>query len=141
MSDSVTVQAQNNVPDRHHSRPRFRTALVAEDHRDFRELLSLFLERLGYEVVGAADGEQALHLALHTQPNLIVTDLSMPEIDGLEFLRRLRPTLDNRKPCKIVMLTAYDPADYREAAAEAGCDIILSKPLDLERFANIVGAH
>lgn len=141
MSDSVTQQAQPNSFGCRYSRPHIPTALVAEDHPDFRDLLSLILERLGYEVVGAADGEQALHLALHTQPNLIVTDLSMPQIDALEFLRRLRPTLDDRKPCKIVMLTAYDPADYREAAAEAGCDIILSKPLDLERFANIVGAH
>ena len=137
MFDSTTQQTQHNLSGRQPGRPSVPVALVVEDHPDFRDLLSLMLRRLGYTVVDAADGEQALELASNTQPDLIVTDLGLPKVNGLELVQRLH---SDRLRCPVIMLTAYDPADYSDAARKAGCDVLLSKPVDLDQFASVVSS-
>lgn len=140
MFDSATSQTPPNSLGRRPNRPSVPTALIAEDHPDFRDLLSLFLERLGYAVLEAADGEQALQLAVSAQPNLIVTDLGMPVMNGLEFVQRLRPVLPNPNECRVIMLTAFDRQDCAEDALKAGCDAILSKPVDLDQFESLINS-
>jgi CheY-like chemotaxis protein len=134
MFDSATQQ----TPYKSLSRPLIPTALVVEDHPDFRDLLSLILERLGYTVLEAADGGEALRLAATAQPNLIVTDLGLPVMNGFEFVQRLRPVLSNPNECRVIMLTAYDRQDYAEDALNAGCDAIFSKPIDLDQFESLI---
>ena len=140
MFDSTTLQTPYKSHGRRFSRPRNPTALIVEDHPDFRDLLSLILKRLGYTVFEAADGEQALQLAASAQPNLIVTDLGLPVMNGLEFVQRLRPVLANPNESRVIMLTAYDRQDYGEDALKAGCDAILSKPVDLDQFETLIGS-
>ena len=140
MFDSATLNAPHKLPGRPPSRPQIGTALIAEDHPDFRELLSVVLERLGYTVLAAADGEQALQLAATAQPNLVVTDLGMPVMNGLEFVERLRPVLPKPQECHVIMLTAYDRQDCADDALKAGCDAILSKPVDLDQFESLISS-
>jgi two-component system, cell cycle response regulator DivK len=140
MFDSATPQSGHNPLSRPVSRLPVPTALIVEDHADFRDLLSLILERLGYSVLGAADGEQALQLAASTQPTLIVTDLGLPVMNGLEFVQQLRPVLANPNECRVVMLTAYDRQDCADDALNAGCDAILSKPVDLDHFESLISS-
>ena len=140
MFDSATVQVPRKSLDRRFSRPLIPTALIVEDHPDFRDLLLLILERLGYTVLEADDGETALRLAASAQPNLIVTDLGLPVMNGLEFVQQLRPVLANPNDSRVIMLTAYDRRDYAEDALNAGCDAILSKPVDLDQFESLIGS-
>src|SRR5690349_12601057 len=101
MFDSATPRAQLNSDGRQRGRPSAPTALVVEDQQDFRDLLSLVLKRLGYTVLEAADGKQALRLASSTQPNLIITDLGLPQMNGLEFVRRVLPILPHPNDCRV----------------------------------------
>jgi CheY-like chemotaxis protein len=91
--------------------------LVAEDEADIRELLRLALTAAGYEIETAADGGAAWELAAARPPDLVVTDLRMPAMDGLELIRALRsqPAL-SRTP--VILFTAYVSSDPR--VAEAG---------------------
>jgi CheY-like chemotaxis protein len=110
------------------------TVLVAEDSRDTRIMLKRAFELKGYRVFEAEDGKQALEMAQRHHPNLMVIDLNMPVLDGLETIRSFRKleTSDERTP--IVAITAYDVYGMQEAALEIGCNTYLSKPLDLEEL-------
>ena len=101
--------------------------LVADDDADVRELVVFRLERAGYEVITAADGEEALELALAAPPDLCVIDVMMPKLDGYEVTERLRATPE-LAGVAIVLLTA----SVQEAAVErgftAGADDYIKKP-------------
>src|SRR5215216_4817462 len=92
MFDSATSTTRLQPGARHDAGPPVGTALVVEDHPDFRELLSLSLKGLGYDVLEAGDGKEALRLATakESQVNLIVTDLGLPEMDGFDLVRNIR---------------------------------------------------
>ena len=140
MFDSATEQVSYTSPGRHLSRPPLPTALIVEDHPDFRDLLSVLLEGHGYEVLKAADGEQALRMATSAQPDLIVTDFGLPVLNGLEFVQRVRPIMPNANECRVVMLTAYDHDGCAENALKAGCDAILFKPVDFDQFESLIAS-
>ena len=101
--------------------------LIADDDPDILLLLSLTLERDGYEVVVATDGLRALEAALERIPHLIVLDLMMPGIDGLEVTRRLRAEVATRD-VPIVIVTAFAEDTQAAKALEAGADLYLKKP-------------
>lgn len=122
------------------ARPPVGTALVVEDHPDFRELLSLSLRGLGYDVLQAGDGKEALRLATDSQVDLIVTDLGLPEMDGFDLVRHVRTRDRDESDLKIVMLTAYDRPDYIERARHVGCDVVLSKPVDLDKLECVINS-
>ncbi len=105
--------------------------LVAEDHADSREALRALLEASGYEVHVAADGREAVAAALALQPDLILMDLMMPEMDGLEATRTLRGQ-DAFRQVPILALTALEGSQQR--AIEAGCNDHLLKPMDVPTF-------
>lgn len=107
------------------------TVLVAEDSTDTRIMLKRAFELKGYRVLEAEDGEQALEIARRYRPSLIVIDLNMPVLDGLETVRSFRKLEGNGDHIPIVAITAYDVYGMEEAALETGCNTYLSKPLDL----------
>ncbi|HEX8708268.1 MAG TPA: response regulator [Pyrinomonadaceae bacterium] len=111
--------------------------LVVDDVTDNQLLISLDLQHLGYRVVTASDGEEAVKVASLTFPNIILMDLSMPNIDGLEAIRRIRENEDLRKT-PIIALTAHSTAGFRRAAHDAGFDGYLTKPINFERLHDLI---
>ena len=101
--------------------------LAADDDPDIRELVAFRLERSGYTVLQAADGEEALALALEHTPDLAVLDVMMPKMDGFEVVRRLRAE-EATKRMPIIMLTARAQDSDVEEGFESGADDYLRKP-------------
>ena len=110
------------------------TVLIAEDSRDTRIMLKRAFELKGYRVIEAADGNEALE-ALHAdRPNLILIDLNMPVVDGLQTVKEIRKLEPPGEHVPIVAITAFDVYGMKEAALETGCNSYLSKPLDMEEL-------
>jgi two-component system, cell cycle response regulator DivK len=105
--------------------------LVAEDHLDSRDALKTLLEAVGYDVVVATDGRQAVAQALARHPALILMDMMMPEMDGLSATRTLREQ-DEMRNVPILALTALE--GVRDRVLAAGCDDYITKPIDLATF-------
>jgi two-component system response regulator MprA len=101
--------------------------LVADDDKDILQLLRLRLELLGYAVVQAANGVEALELAREQNPALAILDVMMPGLDGLEVTRQLRAG-NSRIP--IILLTARIQESDVSAGLDAGADAYLGKPFD-----------
>jgi CheY-like chemotaxis protein len=111
------------------------TVLVAEDSLDTRIMLKRAFELKGYRVFEAEDGLQALKMARRYRPSLILIDLNMPVLDGLETVKSFRKLeAGGEDHIPIVAITAYDVYGMEEAALETGCNSYLSKPLDLEEL-------
>ena len=110
------------------------TVLLAEDSHDTRIMLKRAFELKGYHVYEAEDGQQALDMARQYRPSLMVVDLNMPVLDGLEMIRSFRQLERTGEHVPIVAITAYDVYGMEEAALENGCNRYLSKPLDLEEL-------
>jgi CheY-like chemotaxis protein len=105
--------------------------LLVEDNEMNRDMLSRRLERKGYEVICALDGEQAVAMASSEAPALILMDMSLPLLDGWEATRRIRTT---NQAVPIIALTAHAMATDAEKARQAGCDDYDTKPVDLVRL-------
>lgn len=111
---------------------------MVEDHPDFLELLVFVLKSMGYNVLQANNAKDALRMAAGRRLDLLVTDLGLPEIDGLKLVQLVRGFSPDHTNLKIVMLTAYDVADYEPKGLAAGCDVVLSKPVDIQKFERVV---
>ena len=107
--------------------------LMVEDNEMNRDALSRRLERRGYEVVLAVDGKQGLTLAQSVQPDLILMDLSLPEIDGWEATRCLKAASATAQ-IPLIVLSSHAMAGDREKALAAGCDDFDAKPVDFQRL-------
>lgn len=94
-------------------------------------MLKRAFELKGYEVFEAEDGLEALEMARQHRPSLIVIDLNMPVLDGLETVKNLREREGAGEQVPIVAITAYDVPGMEDAALETGCNRYLRKPLDL----------
>ncbi len=107
------------------------TILIIEDYSDTRELLSALLRGIGYSVIEAEDGLEGLLKATGMYPDLIIMDLSLPEMDGVEASRRIheQPKLAH---IPIFVVSAYLTPEVKEDVREAGCVEIFSKPFDTE---------
>ena len=101
--------------------------LIADDDPDILLLISLTLERDGYDVLVARDGLTAYEAAVERLPHLVVLDLMMPGIDGCEVARRLRAN-DSTKDVPIVIVTAFAEESQAAMALEAGADAYVKKP-------------
>ncbi len=101
--------------------------LLADDESDITANLAPFLERAGFEVITASNGEETLDQVTRHEPDLIVLDVLMPRLDGREVLRRLRQS-DNWTP--VILLTQVGEASERAMALEEGADDYLNKPFD-----------
>jgi len=113
------------------------TILVAEDQNDNLVLVSLWLQNLGYLVLTAANGESAVEVARIAKPDLILMDISMPVMDGLEATRAIRETPEIRD-LPIIFLTAFDTKEFRQRAGDAGGDGYLTKPFDFDRLSKLI---
>lgn len=103
--------------------------LIAEDHPDNREMLTRRLERRGYEVFPAENGKEAVERAQELHPDLILMDISMPVMSGLEATRALRAIAATRD-IRIIALTAHAMDTARQECMDAGCDAFATKPVD-----------
>lgn len=110
--------------------------LVVEDNEDSREILAKLLRMSGYEVSSAPDGESAYAAAMSQMPDLIITDINMPGMDGIDLLKKMRlQSLFDRTA--ILVVTAFGGEAAREAI-EAGADAAAAKPFDFEAFVETV---
>ena len=111
--------------------PRPPKVLVVDDIEDARVILAAPLRFAGFEVIEAASGSEAVEKARTCPPDLILRDLSMPEMDGLEVMRRLKRDPATRN-IPVLITTAYSIPRYRELAQEGGCAGFLVKPIAME---------
>ena len=107
--------------------------LLVEDNEMNRDMLARRLERQGYQVVIAVDGDQGVRLAQAEAPDLILMDMSLPVLDGWEATRQLR-ALPATQTIPIIALTAHAMAGDREQALQAGCDDYDTKPIEFARL-------
>lgn len=107
------------------------TILVVDDSPDNRALIHLYLKKTGIHVVSANNGKQSLEAVAKHSPDLILMDIQMPEMDGLEATRKLR-TGGYSKP--IIALTAHSAASEHKACLRAGCDEVMTKPVSQENL-------
>ena len=107
--------------------------LIVEDNEMNRDMLSRRLERRGYQVILAMDGRRGLAVARSESPDLILMDMSLPEIDGWEVARRLKSD-DTTRSIPVIALTAHAMTSDRQRALEAGCDDYDTKPVEFERL-------
>jgi CheY-like chemotaxis protein len=117
--------------------PNSPTILLVEDYQETRTMLRTWLERRGYRLVEAGDGQEAVDLAPLAHPDLILMDLRLPELNGIAATRRLRQHAD-LKNVPVVVLSALDPAMFREAALSVGCVEYLTKPIDLDKLEELL---
>lgn len=107
--------------------------LLVEDNEMNRDMLSRRLQRKGYEVLIATDGEQGVAMARAEQPDLILMDMSLPVLDGWEATRTIRAT-PGIQSVPVIALTAHAMAGDQEKCVAAGCDDYDTKPVDLPRL-------
>jgi len=105
--------------------------LVVDDEASIRDLLREVLTAAGHTVLTAPDGREALPLTLSEKPDLILTDIRMPKLDGLTLCKALRVNTET-KHIPVVILTTYNTSEHMEAAMAAGADDFLPKPLNVE---------
>ena len=116
MDEQSTTQQQQHI-------------LVVDDSQDMRELLQRLLERAGYRVVVAQDGQASLTQAKRHHPDLVLMDLSLPDLDGWEAVRHLRKMPEFRTT-PIIAVTAHVSPQEAERAMAAGCSTHIGKPFD-----------
>ncbi len=107
--------------------------LLVEDNEMNRDMLSRRLERKGYQVVLAFDGQAGVDMATTEVPDLVLMDMSLPVLDGWEATRRLKATPATRA-VPVIALTAHAMSGDRDKALEAGCNDYDTKPIDLPRL-------
>ena len=111
--------------------------LIVEDNKADVRLLKDILERRGYETLQTGDGLEAIKLALEHLPNLILMDIQLPEISGLEVTRRLRGD-DRSRHIPIVAVTAFAMGWHERETLDSGCDAYIAKPISILGFLNTV---
>ena len=109
------------------------TVLIVEDNELNRDMLSRRLQKRGYDVLLAIDGEDGFDVARTHTPDLILMDMSLPTVDGWEATRRLKGD-DHLRHIPVIALTAHAMANDRAKALEAGCDDYDTKPIELSRL-------
>lgn len=107
--------------------------LLVEDNEMNRDMLSRRLTKRGFNVVIAVDGREGIDLTTKELPDVILMDMSLPEIDGWEATKRIKATAST-KHIPLIALTAHAMAGDREKALQAGCDDYDTKPIDFQRL-------
>ena len=132
--DSRSGSLNASAPD-----PAKSLILVVDDSADNVAMLSLDLQQQGYRVVTATDGEDAISVAFYALPNLILMDISMPNLDGLGATRKIRenPALQN---VPVIAVTAFGTEGFQRAAYDAGVSGYLTKPIDFSRMHQLVAS-
>ena len=113
------------------------TILLVEDFDDTRLMMKMWLGKHGYRVVEAETGEQAISVAQREQPDLILMDMMMPGLNGLDATRRIREYQALRRT-PIVAVSAYGADEYRMLAIDAGCNEYVPTPFDPQELADLI---
>ena len=116
------------------------TVLVVEDYDDIRLMMKMMLERDGYTVVEAEDGQQAVELATRVHPGLILMDLNLPILNGYEATRRIHWSSETRD-IPIVAVSAQCVGEHRQMALDAGCLECVQKPINFPTLRAVVGRY
>ena len=111
------------------------TVLVADDNEVAQRLCRRVLEKAGHRVLTASDGQEAVTMALANSPDLILMDVAMPGMDGLEAMRQIRERIPGMT---IVIASAHSMASDRERFLASGADDVLSKPFKLTELTGVV---
>jgi two-component system cell cycle response regulator DivK len=117
--------------------PSENSVLIVEDEREAREMMAQFLVFCGYAVHVAADGFEAIDIAVRFRPSIILMDLMMPRMDGWEATRRLKADPWTRA-IPIIALSGHSQGDDDYIARDAGCQDFISKPCDLDYLATVL---
>ncbi len=115
------------------------TVLIVDDAPANVALLEHLLRVNGYEVRSAADAEDALSSIAQSKPRLILTDIQLPGVSGLELARRLKSNASTAD-IRIIAVSAFAMATDERRALEAGCDGFIAKPIDTRKFPSLVAA-
>lgn len=115
-----------------------KTVLLCDDNEDMVDLTKLVLSDSGYELITAADGEKAVSLCLEQQPDLVLMDIRMPNMDGFTATRTLRSE-GYDKP--IVILTGSEKEEDREEAQKAGCNDYVLKTMDMNEVVEVLDRY
>ncbi len=113
------------------------TVLLVEDADDARHFMRLELEQHGYLVLEAENGEQALEVARRELPDIILMDLSLPILDGIEATKKIRAS-DGLDKVPVIAVTAHQETDFRAGAKAAGFDAYVIKPVDIEWLSELI---
>ncbi len=105
--------------------------LIIDDERPIRETLEMFLREKGYEVLTSEDGEGGLEALQNERPEIVILDIRLPGMDGLEVLRRIR---EAGEYIHVIMITAYRDAETTKQAMKLGAYEYIHKPLDADEF-------
>jgi CheY-like chemotaxis protein len=116
---------------------RDQTILVVEDSDDTRYFMRLALEDLGYLIVEAENGAQAVAIAESERPDIILMDLSLPVMDGLAATERIRGS-EKLAGVPIIAVTAHQESDFRAEAKAAGFDAYVTKPVDIDFLSELI---
>src|SRR5579864_6580856 len=114
--------------------------LIVDDNAANLKLARVLLQGEGYEVRTAADAEEALRLLSTFRPRVILMDIQLPGMDGLELTRRLKSDVGT-KGIVILALTAYAMKGDEEKARAAGCDGYIAKPIDIDSLPRVIATH
>lgn len=117
--------------------PDRRIVLVADDEPDTLEMLRILLEKKGHEVLTATNGREAIDGVVNYQPDLVLLDIMMPEVDGSAVCQHIKRN-DLLKRIKVILYTAKEKARGRELAKKAGADGYLDKPFEPSRLWDMV---
>ncbi len=112
--------------------------LIVEDNEPNREMLQRRLEKRGFAVISAPDGEQGYSLARTELPDLILMDISLPEMDGWQVIELLKAERSTRD-IPLIVLTAHALVNDRARAEEVGCNDYFSKPVDFQQLVDTIG--
>lgn len=114
-----------------------RTVLIVEDSDDSRYFMRLELEQLGYRIVEAENGENAVEVAARERPDVILMDLSLPVMDGIAATEKIR-RCEGLKTVPIIAVTAHQKRDFRVDAKAAGFDAYVTKPIDMTWLSELI---
>jgi CheY-like chemotaxis protein len=114
-----------------------KTILLVEDFDDTRLMTKLWLTKKGYRVVEAENGEEAVEVAQREQPDLIIMDMMMPGVDGLDATRQIRE-YQSLQETPIVAVSAYGADQYRHQALDAGCNEYVPTPFDPDALSKLI---
>ena len=127
MDQSVSIRSGNFLP----------TILLVEDFDDTRLMMKMWLVKNGYRVIEAETGEEAIVLAQQERPDLILMDVMMPGMNGLDATQRIRQDRALRRT-PIVAVSAYGAEEYRSLALDAGCNEYVSTPFEPQKLADLI---
>ena len=118
------------------ARPQ-QTILLVEDFDDTRLMMRLWLTKKGYQVIEAESGEAAIEIAHRQHPDLIIMDMMMPGLSGLDATRQIREYRSLRRT-PIVAVSAYGADEYRARALDAGCNEYVSTPFEPDALSQLI---